>query len=163
MGKQRLAKGRQLDSKGLAKGKQKVSKELAKGSWEHPKLLYIHMPTDVFSLISFFSYSFWVCLPAGLLDVEHRLAIATRHGKVVLMKNGAVTATIPLDVRRCNTLHLVLLLAVASASPKAGPGPLVSMHFLLTVARVVSMTSIARACGPLCTSTRNGPEEGRAR
>ena len=34
----------------------------------------------------------------GLLDVEHRLAIATRHGKVVLMKNGAVTSTIHLEV-----------------------------------------------------------------
>jgi len=33
-----------------------------------------------------------------LLDVEHRVAIATRHGKVVLMKNGAVTSTIHLDV-----------------------------------------------------------------
>ncbi|DBA87232.1 TPA: Bardet-Biedl syndrome 1 protein [Trebouxia sp. C0004] len=34
---------------------------------------------------------------SGLLDVEHRVAIATRHGKVVLMKNGAVTSTIHLD------------------------------------------------------------------
>jgi len=32
------------------------------------------------------------------LDVEHRVAIATRHGKVVLMKNGAVTSTIHLEV-----------------------------------------------------------------
>ena len=58
-----------------------------------------------------------VCLPAGLLDVEHRLAIATRHGKVVLMKNGAVTATIPLDVRCCNSLLLVSAVVVASESP----------------------------------------------
>ncbi|DBA70591.1 TPA: Bardet-Biedl syndrome 1 protein [Trebouxia sp. C0005] len=34
---------------------------------------------------------------SGLLDVEHRVAIATRHGKLVLMKNGAVTSTIHLD------------------------------------------------------------------
>ncbi|KAL3141002.1 Bardet-Biedl syndrome 1 protein, variant 2 [Trebouxia sp. C0010 RCD-2024] len=38
----------------------------------------------------------FICV-SGLLDVEHRLAIASRHGKVILMKNGAVTATIPLD------------------------------------------------------------------
>ena len=56
-------------------------------------------------------------MPAGLLDIEHRLAIATRHGKVVLMKNAAVTATIPLDVRCGNSLLLEFVVAAASASP----------------------------------------------
>ena len=38
---------------------------------------------------------FWA---AGLLDVENRLAVATRYGQVVLLRNGIITNTIHLDV-----------------------------------------------------------------
>ena len=53
---------------------------------------------------------------AGLLDVEHRLAIATRHGKVVLMKNGAVTSTIHLDVSTVCTVAPAFLVMHRTAS-----------------------------------------------
>ena len=53
---------------------------------------------------------------AGLLDVEHRLAIATRHGKVVLMKNGAVTSTIHLDVSTVCTVAPAFLVMHSTAS-----------------------------------------------
>ena len=55
---------------------------------------------------------------AGLLDVEPRLAVATRYGKVLLMRSGMVATTINLDVSNlpCIQVHALLLLLFWSGS-----------------------------------------------
>lgn len=93
------------------------------------------------------------CLPAGLLDVEHRLAIASRHGKVILMKNGAVTATIPLDVCRFNSQpSLALSIRILNQHPHpqfSSPFPSLSSSlpcWWLPVVDCIATEGVNRGC-----------------